>query len=78
MAKTKQKVSGTFRTLLHAQAYGHLSSDLKTSANQGVGPLTAIRLALAGARFLTVGKIKPAGLGHESGNNGMTRPPSGA
>ncbi len=49
MAKTKQKVSGTFRTLPHAPAHGRLSSDLKTSANQGVGPFTAIRLALQGA-----------------------------
>lgn len=48
MAKVKQKVSGCFRTELYAQAYCRISSYLQTMANQGVNPLIAIQMALAG------------------------------
>ena len=48
MAKTKQKVSGTFRSALHAQAYCRISSYLQSAARHSVGPLAAIRLALQG------------------------------
>ncbi len=48
MAKTRQKVSGCFRTRQHAEACCRVSSYLQTSASQGTGPLTAIRLALQG------------------------------
>ena len=48
MAKTKQKVSGTFRSPQHAQAYCRISSYLQSAANQKVGSLAAIRLALQG------------------------------
>ena len=48
MAKVKQKISGCFRHNRYAQAYCRISSYLQTMANQGVNPLVAIQLALAG------------------------------
>ncbi len=48
MAKVKQKISGCFRRNRYAQAYCRISSYLQTMANQGVNPLVAIQLALAG------------------------------
>ncbi len=48
MAKVKQKVSGCIRTELYANAYCRISSYLQTMANQGVNPLIAIQMALAG------------------------------
>ena len=48
MAKVKQKVSGCFRTKLYANAYCRISSYLQTMATQGVNPLIAIQMALAG------------------------------
>jgi len=48
MAKVKQKVSGCFRTVVYAHAYCRISSYLQTMANQGVNPLIAIQMALAG------------------------------
>ena len=48
MAKVKQKISGCFRRKQYAQAYCRISSYLQTMANQGVNPLVAIQLALAG------------------------------
>jgi len=48
MAKVKQKVSGCFRTERYAQAYCRISSYLQTMANQGINPLIAIQMALAG------------------------------
>ncbi len=48
MAKVKQKVSGCFRRKLYADAYCRISSYLQTMANQGVNPLVAIQMALAG------------------------------
>lgn len=49
MAKVKQKVSGCFRTLEHAQAYCRISSYLQTMKNRGFNPLIAINMALNGA-----------------------------
>ena len=48
MSKVKQKVSGCFRTRVHAEAYCRISSYLQTMAHQGYNPLVAIQLALAG------------------------------
>ena len=48
MAKVKQKVSGCFRQKRYAHAYCRISSYLQTMANQGVNPLVAIQMALAG------------------------------
>jgi len=48
MAKVKQKISGCFRRKQYAQAYCQISSYLQTMANQGINPLVAIQLALAG------------------------------
>ena len=49
MAKVKQKVSGCFRKERYAQAYCRISSYLQTMSNQGVNPLVAIQMALAGS-----------------------------
>ncbi len=48
MAKVKIKVSGCFRTQLHAEAWCRISSDLSSMAAQGDNPLVAIQIALAG------------------------------
>ena len=48
MAKVRQKVSGCFRTLTHAEAYCRISSYLQSMAHQGYNPLTAIQIALNG------------------------------
>ena len=48
MAKVRQKVSGCFRTLKHAEAYCRISSYLQSMAHQGYNPLTAIQIALNG------------------------------
>ncbi|MDE0371240.1 MAG: transposase [Rhodospirillales bacterium] len=48
MAKVKQKVSGCFRTVRHAQAHCRISSYLQSMARQGYNPLTAIQTALNG------------------------------
>ncbi len=48
MAKVKQKVSGCFRTLRHAEAHCRISSYLQSMAHQGYNPLTAIQIALNG------------------------------
>ncbi len=48
MAKVKQKISGCFRRVQYAQAYCRISSYLQTMANQGVNPLVAIQMVLAG------------------------------
>lgn len=49
MAKVKQKVSGCFRNIQYAHAYCRISSYLQTMANQGINPLVAIQMALAGS-----------------------------
>jgi len=51
MMKVEQKVSGGFRTLVGAAAFCALRSYLVTARKQGVGALTALRDALAGAPF---------------------------
>ena len=48
MAKVRQKVSGCFRTLKHAEAYCRISSYLQSMAHQGYNPLAAIQIALNG------------------------------
>jgi len=48
MAKVKQKVSGCFRKEQYARAYCRISSYLQTMASQGINPLVAIQMALAG------------------------------
>ena len=48
MAKVKQKVSGCFRTVRHAQAHCRISSYLQSMACQSYNPLTAIQIALNG------------------------------
>lgn len=52
MAKVKQKVSGCFRTVTFADAYCRTSSYLQSMANQGVNPLVAIQMVLAGDDLL--------------------------
>ena len=49
MAKVKQKISGCFRQEKYAKAYCRISSYLQTMTCQGVNPLVAIQLALAGS-----------------------------
>ena len=48
MAKVKIKVSGCFRTQLHAEAWCRISSYLSSMATLGYNPLVAIQIALAG------------------------------
>ncbi len=48
MSKVKQKVSGCFRTEVHAKAYCRISSYLQTMATKGNNPLIAIEKALTG------------------------------
>ena len=48
MAKVKIKVSGCFRTRLHAEAWCRISSYLSSMAALGYNPLVAIQIALAG------------------------------
>jgi len=48
MAKVKQKISGCFRRKRYAEAYCRISSYLQTMACQGINPLVAIQIALAG------------------------------
>ncbi len=48
MAKVKVKVSGCFRTQLHAEAWCRISSYLSSMAALGYNPPVAIRIALAG------------------------------
>jgi hypothetical protein len=48
MAKVKSKVSGCFRTRLHAEAWCRISSYLSSMAALGYNPLVAIQIALAG------------------------------
>ena len=49
MAKVKQKISGCFRKKQYAKAYCRISSYLQTMSSQGVNPLVAIQMALAGS-----------------------------
>lgn len=45
MNKVKQKVSGSFRSYLHAQAYCRIFSYIKTMANQGISSMMALHQA---------------------------------
>jgi len=47
-SKTKQKVSGSFRTLQMAQAYARITSYIKSMRYQGYSALQAIGLAMSG------------------------------
>jgi len=46
MNKVKQKVSGSFRKEIYAQAYCRITSYLKTMTNKGVNPMIAIHKVL--------------------------------
>ncbi len=46
MNKVKQKVSGSFRQAIYAQAYCRITSYLKSMTNQGVNPMIAIHKVL--------------------------------
>lgn len=48
MGKVKQKVSGCFRTLRHAEAHCRIFSHLQAMGLQGYNPLAAIQIALNG------------------------------
>ena len=48
MAKVKQKISGCFRTLRHAEAHCRISTYLQSMASQGYNPLASIQIALNG------------------------------
>ncbi len=48
MARVRIKVSGRFRTQLHAEAWCRISSYLSSMAALGYNPLVAIQIALAG------------------------------
>ena len=62
MAKVKMKVSGCFRTRLHAEAWCRISSYLSSTAALGCNPLVAIQIALAGnaADMIRMHDPKPA------------------
>lgn len=47
-SKTKQKVSGGFRTMKYAQAYARITSFVKSMRYQGYSSLEAINLAMVG------------------------------
>ncbi len=55
----KVKVSGCFRTRLHAEAWCRSSSYLTSMAALGYSPLVAIRIALA-ADMIKMHNAKPA------------------
>lgn len=55
MAKVKQKISGCFRKEIYARCYCRISSYLQTMAGQGVNPLVAIQLAMAGSTSTNAG-----------------------
>lgn len=48
MSKVKQKVSGCFRSVEFAHAYCRITSYLQTMAYNGINPMIAIQMALAG------------------------------
>jgi transposase len=50
-SKTKQKVSGGFRTLKYAMAYVRITSFIKTMRYQGYSSFEAINLKLAGKKL---------------------------
>ncbi len=46
MNKVKQKISGSFRKSIYAQAYCRITSYLKTMSNKGINPMIAIHKVL--------------------------------
>ncbi len=60
--KVKIKVSGCFRTRLHAEIWCRISSYLTSMAARGHNPLVAIQIALAGnaADIIKMHNAKPA------------------
>ena len=48
MAKVRMKVSGCFRTRIHAEAWCRISSCLGSMDALGYNPLVVIQIALAG------------------------------
>ena len=48
MNKVKQKISGSFRNLIYAEAYCRVTSYLKTMTYQGINPMIAIHRVLKG------------------------------
>lgn len=46
MNKVKQKISGSFRKSIYAQAYCRITSYLKTESNKGINPMIAIHNVL--------------------------------
>ena len=46
MNKVKQKISGSFRKTIYAQAYCRITSYLKTESNKGINPMIAIHKIL--------------------------------
>ncbi len=60
MAKVRQKVSGCFRTLRHAEAHCRISSYLQSMAHQSYNPLTAIHIALNGTAATMIEQEKGA------------------
>ncbi len=65
MAKVKIKVSGCFRTQLHAKAWCRISSYLTSMAARGYNPLVAIQIARAGnaADMISMHHAKPVSMG---------------
>lgn len=56
MSKVKQKVSGSFRNAVHADAYCRISSYLQSMSCQGFGSLAAIQIALNGKAVQMLGQ----------------------
>ncbi len=50
-SKTKQKVSGGFRTLRYAKAYVRITSFIKTMRYQGYSSFEAINLKMGGIKM---------------------------
>ena len=50
-SKTKQKVSGGFRTLKYAKAYARITSFIKTMRYQGHSSFEAINLKMGGMKL---------------------------
>jgi len=46
MNKVKQKISGSFRKSIYAEAYCRITSYLKTMTNKGLNPMIAIHKIL--------------------------------
>ena len=56
MSKVKQKISGTFRNAVHADAYCRISSYLQSMSCQGFGSLAAVQIALGGKAVEMLGQ----------------------